>query len=63
MISAEIIQARRFSNWPGLHYDSTHNLVLCHTCVKAVESNEISLEKGNIKDPPSSLLDIGKIQL
>ena len=43
-------QAKWFNNWSWLHCDSARDLVFCHTCVKAVESNKISLEKGNIKD-------------
>ena len=38
------------NQWTWLHYNSSRDLVFCHTCVTAIRSVKLDQSKGNAKD-------------
>ena len=48
-VVSRAFQPSWFARWKWLHYDATHDLVFCHTCVVAAKTGKMKLS-GNMKD-------------
>ena len=42
-------QAQWFGKWGWLHYDSSRDLVFCHTCITILKTGQLRLSTGHVK--------------